>query len=157
MKKILVLVMVILSSQVSCAQKSENKTEMSIKNSNSIVIQQLEQFKTQDHFAGDGELYTGVQEPALAISLNRKAAETAQAFITLYQQKNEPTKAELLHILAHGISQIDPDTLDTEDREQVATTFESFLDIVGLESSDGILNKWLYGEEIGELLEQDKH
>ncbi|EPC7181006.1 DUF4844 domain-containing protein [Acinetobacter baumannii] len=157
MKKLLVLVMAVLSSQVGCAQKTDNKTEISIQNSNSIVIQQLEKFKTQDHFAGDGQLYTGVQEPALAISLNRKVADTAQAFIALYQQKNEPTKAELLHVLAHGISQIDPDTLDTEDREQVATTFESFLDIVGLESSEGILNKWVYGEEIGKLLEQDKH
>ncbi len=113
--------MAVLSSQAGCAQQTENKTEMNIQNSNSIVIQQLEKFKTQDHFAGDGQLYTGVQEPALAISLNRKVADTAQAFIALYQQKNEPTKAELLHVLAHGISQIDPDTLDTEDREQVAT------------------------------------
>ncbi|MDC4602122.1 Uncharacterised protein [Acinetobacter baumannii] len=157
MKKLLVLVMAVLSSQAGCAQQTENKTEMNIQNSNSIVIQQLEKFKTQDHFAGDGQLYTGVQEPALAISLNRKVADTAQAFIALYQQKNEPTKAELLQVLANGISQIDPDKLDTEDREQVATTFESFLDIVGLESSEGILNKWVYGEEISKLLEQDKH
>lgn len=126
MKKLLVLVMAVLSSQAGCAQQTENKTEMNIQNSNSIVIQQLEKFKTQDHFAGDGQLYTGVQEPALAINLNRKVADTAQAFIALYQQKNEPTKAELLHVLAHGISQIDPDKLDTEDREQVATTFEKF-------------------------------
>ncbi|MFG4516668.1 DUF4844 domain-containing protein, partial [Acinetobacter baumannii] len=140
-----------------CAQKTENKTEMSIQNSNSIVIQQLEKFKAQDHFAGDGQLYTGVQNSALRMSLNQKVADTAQAFIALYQQKNEPTKAELLQVLANGISQIDPDKLDTEDREQVATTFESFLDIVGLESSEGILNKWVYGEEISKLLEQDKH
>ncbi|WP_255325033.1 DUF4844 domain-containing protein, partial [Acinetobacter baumannii] len=123
----------------------------------SIVIQQLEKFKAQDHFAGDGQLYTGVQNSALRMSLNQKVADTAQAFIALYQQKNEPTKAELLQVLANGISQIDPDKLDTEDREQVATTFESFLDIVGLESSEGILNKWVYGEEISKLLEQDKH
>ena len=130
---------------------------MNIQNSNSIVIQQLEKFKAQDHFAGDGQLYTGVQNSALRMSLNQKVADTAQAFIALYQQKNEPTKAELLQVLANGISQIDPDKLDTEDREQVATTFESFLDIVGLESSEGILNKWVYGEEISKLLEQDKH
>ncbi|HCW4147286.1 TPA: DUF4844 domain-containing protein [Acinetobacter baumannii] len=122
-----------------------------------MVIQQLEKFKAQDHFAGDGQLYTGVQNSALRMSLNQKVTDTAQAFIALYQQKNEPTKAELLQVLANGISQIDPDKLDTEDREQVATTFESFLDIVGLESSEGILNKWVYGEEISKLLEQDKH
>lgn len=56
MKKLVVLVMAILSSQVGCAQKTDNKTEMSIQNSNSIVIQQLDKFKAQDHFAGDGQL-----------------------------------------------------------------------------------------------------
>jgi len=108
MKKILVLVMVILSSQVSCAQKSENKTEMSIKNSNSIVIQQLEQFKTQDHFAGDGQLYTGVQEPALAISLNRKVADTAQAFITLYTTKkmSQPKQNFYMSLLMESVKSI---------------------------------------------------
>lgn len=45
---------------------------MNIQNSNSIVIQQLEKFKAQDHFAGDGQLYTGVQNSALRMSLNQK-------------------------------------------------------------------------------------
>lgn len=87
MKKLLVLVMAVLSSQVGCAQKTENKTEMSIQNSNSIVIQQLEKFKAQDHFAGDGQLYTGVQNSALRMSLNQKVADTAQAFIALFINK----------------------------------------------------------------------
>jgi len=43
--------------------------------------------------------------------------------------------------------------LDTEDREQVATTFEQFLDIIGLESSEDILNTWLYGEETNQLIQ----
>ncbi|HBI02132.1 DUF4844 domain-containing protein, partial [uncultured Flavobacterium sp.] len=35
--------------------------------------------------------------------------------------------------------------LDTEDREQVCVYFEELMDIVGLESSNGQLNKFLYG------------
>jgi hypothetical protein len=34
---------------------------------------------------------------------------------------------------------------DTEDRERVCMNMEKIMDIVGLESSDGLLNNWLYG------------
>ncbi len=74
MKKLLVLVMAILSSQVGCAKKIENKTEVSIQNSNSIVIQQLEKFKAQDHFAGDGQLYTGVQKSCITYEFESKSS-----------------------------------------------------------------------------------
>ena len=50
------------------------------------------------------------------------------------------------------INQIDPNRLYTDDREQVATIFENFLDVIGLESSDGILNTWVYGKEITDLI-----
>ena len=35
--------------------------------------------------------------------------------------------------------------LDTEDRERVCAYFEELMDIVGLESSGGQLNKFMYG------------
>jgi hypothetical protein len=35
--------------------------------------------------------------------------------------------------------------LDTEDRERVCHYFEELMDIVGLESSDGHLNNFMYG------------
>ena len=118
------------------------------------IIQQLQQFQAQDHFAADGDFYTGVQDATLKQSLNDKVAQAAQRFINLYQQC-QPGKDELLQTLSNGIYQIDPDTLDTEDREQVAFTFEQFLDITGLESSNNILNTWLYGEEVGEMLQDE--
>ena len=34
--------------------------------------------------------------------------------------------------------------------------FEHFLDITGLESSEGILNTWLYNEEINRLIEKNR-
>lgn len=118
------------------------------------IIQQLQQFQAQDHFAADGDFYTGVQDATLKQSLNDKVAQAAQRFINLYQQC-QPGRDALLQTLSDGIYQIDPDTLDTEDREQVAFTFEQFLDITGLESSNNILNTWLYGEEVGEMLQDE--
>ncbi|WHP04935.1 DUF4844 domain-containing protein [Acinetobacter corruptisaponis] len=119
------------------------------------IIQQLEQFKKQDHFIGDNILYTGVQDQQLKDQLNQQIADTAQQFIKHYENSAPPTKAQLLQTLSAGIHQINPDHLDTEDREQVATTFEQFLDILGLESSEGILNTWMYGEEVNDLIEQN--
>lgn len=117
------------------------------------IIQQLQQFQAQDHFAADGDFYAGVQDATLKQSLNDKVAQATQLFINLYQQ-GQPDKDVLLQTLSDGIYQIDPDTLDTEDREQVAFTFEQFLDMTGLESSNNILNTWLYGEEVGEMLQE---
>lgn len=125
-------------------------------NSSNRVIEQLHKFQKQDHFAGDGYLYTGVEDKKRKELLNQKVAETAETYIELYQNAKQPSKEQRLKILSNGIHQINPDTLDTEDREQVATTFEHFLDITGLESSEGILNTWMYGEEINELIEQNQ-
>ncbi|MEG0171030.1 MAG: DUF4844 domain-containing protein [Acinetobacter sp.] len=117
------------------------------------TIEQLEYFQQQDHFSGDDFLYTGVEDKQLRDQLNQYVASTAQNFIQLYKNSNTPTSTQLLQTVAQGIQQIDPNDLDTEDREQVATTFEQFLDIIGLESSEDILNTWLYGEEINQLIQ----
>lgn len=120
------------------------------------IIQQLEQFQLQDHFLPDNFLYTGVQDPELKRYLNKNISDTSQSFIKLYQGTTLPTKQQLLQKLSNGINQINPNQLDTEDREQVAVSYEKFLDIIGLESSEGILNSWLYNEEISNMIEQDK-
>ena len=43
-----------------------------------------------------------------------------------------------LKIFSDGIYQIDPDQLDTEDREQVVISYEKLLEINGLESFESI-------------------
>lgn len=124
-------------------------------NSSNRVIEQLHQFQKQDHFASDGYLYTGVEDKKLKELLNQKVAQTAESYIHLYQYSKQPSKEQRLKILSDGIHQINPDTLDTEDREQVATIFEQFLDITRLESPEGILNTWIYGQEINGLIEEN--
>ena len=135
-----------------CTQAKENKENPS----NAGIINQLHQFQQQDHFLTDGYLYSGVQNPQLKKLLNQKVAETAEAYIQLYQHSAQPSKQQRLKILSDGIHQINPDSLGTDDREQVAGTFEHFLDITGLESSEGILNTWLYNEEINDLIEKNR-
>jgi hypothetical protein len=46
-------------------------------------------------------------------------------------------------VMAYGDSASEA-MLRTQDAEQVAGTFEEIMDCIGLESSDGILNTWMY-------------
>ncbi|MEN8282880.1 DUF4844 domain-containing protein [Acinetobacter gerneri] len=34
---------------------------------------------------------------------------------------------------------------------------QTLMDIVGLDSSNGILNTWMYGEEISNMIEKQRH
>jgi Domain of unknown function (DUF4844) len=47
--------------------------------------------------------------------------------------------AEFLKMLRHF------EQWDSEEREQVCTYCERVMDILGIQSSDGLLNQWLYG------------
>ncbi|HAK29637.1 MAG TPA: hypothetical protein DCO90_10465 [Sphingobacterium sp.] len=38
--------------------------------------------------------------------------------------------------------------MDTEDREKLCAYFEDILDGIDLESSGGVINRWLYGFDI---------
>ena len=42
---------------------------------------------------------------------------------------------------------------DTEDRERLCRYLEEIMDILGIESSDGLLNRWLYGPILGPVVQ----
>jgi serine protease inhibitor len=121
-------------------------------NTQALTIQKLQQFRTNNYFAYGNASDSTLQEHILKNHINQSIESTRQAFIHLYQSNSQPSKQQLLHILSNGINQIDPNSLYTDDREQVATIFENFLDVIDLESSDGILNTWVYGKEITDLI-----
>ena len=129
-----------------------NFSKAETQNPQLLQIQKLEQFQTNNHFAYGNASDSTLQEHILKNHINQSIESTRQAFIHLYQSNSQPSKQQLLHILSNGINQIDPNSLYTDDREQVATIFENFLDVIGLESSDGILNTWVYGKEITDLI-----
>ena len=55
----------------------------------------------------------------------------------------KPTEAALLKEIELTLPMLE--ALDTEDREMALTHIEQVMDAVGLESSGGMLNEWLYG------------
>jgi hypothetical protein len=44
---------------------------------------------------------------------------------------------------------------DTEDREQLLRYLEEIMDLLGIASSDGLLNSWMYGPILGPLVDHD--
>lgn len=90
-------------------------------------------------------LYTGVRDER-----QRRAAEaTINEVIrsTLARLSKAPDKRLILGDFEAGLNRI---TLaDTEDRERAAHYIEEIMECIGLESSDGLLNTWLYGFDPG--------
>ena len=93
----------------------------------------------QDHFA---EAY-GPTDAALKARLNSQIDEAAEALAA--RASDGASDAELLEHMGARLNAIDRDALDTEDAEKVASAFEAMLEPLGLESSNGLLNTWMYG------------
>jgi len=90
-------------------------------------------------------LYPGISDPVLKPILTDKINKAAEDFRKASLKAN-PTKQHYLDALDKGLSRFDRLTpFDTEDRERVGHYFEELMQIVGLNSSEGRLNKFLYG------------
>ncbi len=97
-----------------------------------------------DHFAAElGGLYTGISDQTQRAELNAKVDAAAEALAGA--ATNKATAPRLLAILKEHLAGIDRDLLDTEDAEHVAGLFEQMLDALRIDSSEGILNDWMYG------------
>ena len=104
----------------------------------------LESMKTQEYFGPDSYgLYNGVRSHTLKIHLETKYQTAITEFIK--HAKSGATERSYQKLVAMRIILFNRDTLDTEDEERVATNFEKIMDAIGLYSSGGALNIWMYG------------
>lgn len=103
----------------------------------------LTELAAQDNFAPiPNSLYTGVADPAKRAAMNKQFDESVSHFIkAVHEGASEEAYVALLR---SEIARFDRNSLDTEDAEQVASSFEQIMDCIGLESSDGALNDWMY-------------
>jgi two-component SAPR family response regulator len=61
-----------------------------------------------------------------------------------------PMKKSVLGEFSNTLAQFEP--VDTEDRERLCRYLEEIMNILGIESSGGLLNRWLYGPILGSAL-----
>ncbi|MFZ6843489.1 DUF4844 domain-containing protein [Undibacterium sp. RuTC16W] len=107
------------------------------------AVHQLQMLVKRDNFASDDFLYTGVIDPIFRAKLNSQFNSVVANFISAVERQY--SKKEYLALLVSEIEKFNRAELDTEDAEQVATNFEKIMDCIGLESSEGALNEWMYG------------
>ncbi|MGJ8593907.1 MAG: DUF4844 domain-containing protein [Aquaticitalea sp.] len=98
--------------------------------------------------------YPGIAEEKLRPIFTEKINQVATDFKTVAESEN-PTEIKYQEKIEIGLSRFADIylELDTEDRERVCMYFEELMDIVGLESSNVQLNKFLYGFDIEPLLD----
>lgn len=117
-----------------------------IKTPDSAMIK-FEEFKNKEKFIQDDILfYPGIGDPSLRPILTEKINLAASDFKKLAEQGTANDK-EYQAIIRKGLDRFSDVylQLDTEDRERICLYFEELMDIVGLESSGGHLNKFMYG------------
>jgi hypothetical protein len=107
----------------------------------------FEEFKNNEKFLQNDKLfYPGIGDQKLKHILTEKINLAADDFKKL-ADKGNATDKEYQNAIIIGLYRFNNLylQLDTEDRERVCHYFEELMDIVGLESSGGHLNNFMYG------------
>lgn len=111
------------------------------------AMNQLEEFKTKAKFTKDETIpYSGLSDKNLLPTVTEKINLIAEDFKSIAAKENATDKdyQDKIEIGLRGFSDIYLQ-LDTLDRERICTYVEELMDIVGLQSSGGHLNNFLYG------------
>ena len=129
---------------------------------NESDIKKLENMK--DNFAEfiakkkfyEENFYPGIADEKLRPILTEKINQVAYDFQIVAESDN-PTDKKYLEKIKIGLSRFSDIylDLDTEDKERVCSYFEELMDIVGLESSNGQLNDFMYGFDPNEVIKKN--
>ena len=134
-----ICIIVLLVAITACHQ---NNTVLS-----NDYVNRLEEFKKREKFIEEDKLfYPGIGDPELKPVLTKKINEAADDFLKVASMKSH-TPRDFQKVIKLGMLRFEPEylQLDTEDRERICKYFEELMKIVGLESSDGLLNNFMYG------------
>tara|TARA_R110002020_G_scaffold31520_8_gene98163 strand:+ start:272 stop:718 length:447 start_codon:yes stop_codon:yes gene_type:complete len=147
MKKYIQIFIIILTLS-ACGQKpTEMKTP---KNAN----EKFAEFVGKKKFVEEN-LYPGIADEKMRPIFTEKINKAASDFKTVAESE-KPTDIKYQEKIGIGLSRF-ADVymeLDTEDRERVCSYFEELMDIVELESSNGQLNKFMYGFDIETIADE---
>jgi hypothetical protein len=100
--------------------------------------------------------YPGIADEKMRPVFTEKINQIASDFKTVAESE-KPTDKKYQEKIGIGLSRFAKIylELDTEDREKVCTYIEELMDIVELESSNGQLNKFMYGFDPNEIIKQN--
>lgn len=110
------------------------------------AMDKFEKLKNKEKFVEDFKLfYPGVGDEKLKPILTNKIDLAIEDFKKV-SQSNNPTDIDYQNSIKRGLDRFSEIYLeiDTENRERICAYFEELMDIVGLESSNGLLNNFMY-------------
>lgn len=109
------------------------------------VEAKIQQFIYKEKFMADDALfYPGLGDRRLRLILSGKMNEAAKGFSKVAQDEN-PTALKFHQEMDLGLASFREFALDSEEIERICHYYEELMDIVGLQSSAGRLNKFRYG------------
>ncbi len=114
------------------------------------AMDKFERLKKKEKFVEDLKIfYPGVGDEKLKPILTSKINLAIEDFKKV-AQSNNPTDEDYQNAIKKGLERFSEIYLDidTENRERICTYFEELMDIVGLESSNGLLNDFLYNFDL---------
>jgi hypothetical protein len=104
------------------------------------VLQRLSALRAESKF-NEENLYSGA--PTEEIRLSAEQAVNGMLDRLSSGLRESPRKSYVLAKFLEMVRAFEEE--DTEEREQACTYCERVMTILGIESSDGLLNTWLYG------------
>ncbi|MFB9079610.1 DUF4844 domain-containing protein [Flavobacterium procerum] len=110
------------------------------------AMNQFEKFKLKEKFIPEPTLfYPGIGDEKLKPIVTEKINLAADDFIKAAELQN-PSAEDYHNAIKKGLDRFKSIylELDTENRERICSYFEELMDIVGLESSNGLLNDFMY-------------
>ena len=140
MKKTIHIILGLIFILLSACGPGQNKTP-------NKAMEMFEKFKKKEKFVADMKIfYPGIGDEKLKPILTEKINLAAEDFEKVAKTGNAADK-DYQNAIENGLNRFKSIylELDTENRERICTYFEELMDIVGLESSGGHLNDFMYG------------
>lgn len=115
------------------------------------AIDQFVRFKKKEKFLAE-QSYSGIADSTMKSILTENVNKAANDFLTLAKtdRATERDYQEKIRVALDRFASIYI-KIDSEDRERICSYFEELMDIVGLESSGGALNVFMYGFDPTEI------
>jgi Domain of unknown function (DUF4844) len=116
------------------------KKEQMIENLNKLLS--VKKFEVDE-----SQFYPGIEDNEIKEKLTKCINESIENFISIVNGNYD--NDIFLNAIKNGLDSFDQSGYyDTEEREQICRYFEKIMDAIGMESSNGLLNTWMYGFDV---------
>ncbi len=107
-----------------------------------LQLRDTEKFQQEDPEFNDGLGYVGLLPAEYRPLANNRLNESIDRIIFILE--NNPSQKKILDEFLNGLDALGLVAWETEDRERVCSYYDQIREIIGFDSTEGILNDWLY-------------